>query len=109
MLRKFLRENAAPPDLVQWATRIGFIALVTMVVFSPHLAQAQTVDPTTIVTAILTWLTGPFGKAAVAVVVGIVAFACMLGHHPYAALGAVVLGTFLLFGAQFFVQTFVGA
>jgi len=47
-------------------------------------------------------------KAAVAVVVGVVAFACMLGHHPYAALGAVVLGTFLLFGSQFFVNTFVG-
>jgi type IV secretory pathway VirB2 component (pilin) len=37
-----------------------------------------------------------------------VAFACMLGHHPYAALGAVVLGAFLLFGSQFFVTTFVG-
>jgi hypothetical protein len=32
----------------------------------------------------------------------------MLGHHPYAALGAVVLGAFLLFGSQFFVTTFVG-
>jgi type IV secretory pathway VirB2 component (pilin) len=88
--------------------RISFFALVTLLLFSPDPAHAQTVDPTTIVTAILTWLTGPFGKAAVAVVVGVVAFACMLGHHPYAALGAVVLGTFLLFGSQFFVTTFVG-
>jgi type IV secretory pathway VirB2 component (pilin) len=78
------------------------------VLFPPVLAFAQTVDPTTIVTAILTWLTGPFGKAAVAVVIGITAFACLLGHHPYAALGACVLGAMLLFGSQFFVQQFVG-
>lgn len=93
---------------LQWAVRMVIFAFVGLLLFSPDPAHAQAVDPTTIVTAILTWLTGPFGKAAVAVVVGVVAFACMLGHHPYAALGAVVLGTFLLFGSQFFVTTFVG-
>jgi type IV secretory pathway VirB2 component (pilin) len=103
-----LRERISSPDPVQWAIRIGLFAFFTILLFSPDQANAQTVDPTTIVTAILTWLTGPFGKAAVAVVVGITAFACMLGHHPYAALGAVVLGCFMLFGAQFFVTTFVG-
>ena len=29
-------------------------------------------------------------------------------RHPYAAVGAVVLGAFLLFGASFFVTQFVG-
>jgi type IV secretory pathway VirB2 component (pilin) len=82
--------------------------VIAALLFLPDPAHAQNVDPTTIVTAILTWLTGPFGKAAIAVVIGVVAFACMLGHHPYAALGAVVLGAFLLFGSQFFVTTFVG-
>jgi len=91
-------------NLPRYGMAIGLAAIVML----PTFVLAQTVDPTTIVTAILTWLTGPFGKAAVAVVVGVVAFACMLGHHPYAALGAVVLGTFLLFGSQFFVNTFVG-
>jgi type IV secretory pathway VirB2 component (pilin) len=108
MLRKFLRENVGPPEPVQWAMRIAVFALVATLLFSPDPAHAQTLDPTTMVTAILTWLTGPFGKAAIAVVIGIVAFACMLGHHPYAALGAVVLGAMLLFGSQFFVTTFVG-
>jgi type IV secretory pathway VirB2 component (pilin) len=83
-------------------------AVIAALLFLPDPAYAQNVDPTTIVTAILTWLTGPFGKAAIAVIIGVVAFACMLGHHPYAALGAVVLGAFLLFGSQFFVTTFVG-
>jgi type IV secretory pathway VirB2 component (pilin) len=83
-------------------------AVIAALLFLPDPAQAQNVDPTTIVTAILTWLTGAFGKAAIAVIIGVVAFACMLGHHPYAALGAVVLGAFLLFGSQFFVTTFVG-
>jgi len=83
-------------------------ALIGLFIMTPGIAHAQGVDPTTIVTAILTWLTGSFGRAAVAVVIGVVAFACMLGHHPYAALGAIVLGTFLLFGSQFFVATFVG-
>jgi len=83
-------------------------AVIAALLFLPDPAHAQNVDPTTIVTAILTWLTGPFGKAAIAVIIGVVAFACMLGHHPYAALGAVVLGAFLLFGSQFFVTTFVG-
>ena len=83
-------------------------AVIAALLFLPDPAHAQNVDPTTIVTAILAWLTGAFGKAAIAVIIGVVAFACMLGHHPYAALGAVVLGAFLLFGSQFFVTTFVG-
>ncbi len=91
----------------QWSIRVAVFVFVGLLLYSPYSAYAQTVDPTTIVTAILTWLTGPFGKAAVAVVVGISAFACMLGHHPYAALGSLVLGCFLLFGSQFFVNTFV--
>jgi type IV secretory pathway VirB2 component (pilin) len=92
------------PKIMRWVVVLG----VLLIALSPTVAVAQTVDPTTIITSILTWLTGPFGKAAVAVVLGITAFACMLGHHPYAALGAVVLGAFLLFGSQFFVSTFVG-
>lgn len=86
----------------------GLIVAIVVCSLVPNIAFAQTVDPTSIVMSILTWLTGPFGKAAVAVVVGISAFAAMLGHHPYAALGSVVLGAMLLFGSQFFVQTFVG-
>jgi type IV secretory pathway VirB2 component (pilin) len=93
----------------KWGDRCLPMLILGGLLVLPGIAHAQTVDPTAIVTAILTWLTGPFGKAAVAVVVAITAFACMLGHHPYAALGAVVLGAFLLFGAQFFVTQFVGA
>lgn len=92
----------------QWSIRVAVFVFVGLLLYAPYAAYAQQVDPTTIVTQILTWLTGPFGKAAVAVVVGISAFACMLGHHPYAALGSLVLGAFLLFGSQFFVTTFVG-
>ncbi len=93
----------------KWYMRVAVIVFIGLLLYAPYSAYADggTVDPTTIVTAILTWLTGPFGKVAVAVVVGISAFACMLGHHPYAALGSLVLGAFLLFGSQFFVNTFV--
>ena len=83
-------------------------AVIAALLFLPDSAHAQNVDPTTIVTAILTWLTGAIGKATTPMTTAIAAFACMLGHHPYAALGAVVLGAFLLFGSQFFVTTFVG-
>src|ERR1700757_1632500 len=106
MLRLLGRITAGAPE--SWGRLLFPVFVISLIVLASGPAHAQTVDPTTIVTAILTWLTGPFGKAAVAVVVGVVAFACMLGHHPYAALGAVVLGTFLLFGSQFFVNTFVG-
>jgi type IV secretory pathway VirB2 component (pilin) len=107
MVQAFLAGFYCRDPLV-WAARVALVLFVALAVLGPAQADAQTVDPTQIVTSILTWLTGPFGKAAVAVVVGITAFACMLGHHPYAALGAVVLGTFLLFGSQFFVTQFVG-
>jgi len=102
-----LRERISP-DPVQWATRIGLFAFVTLLLFSPDQAHAQQLDPTTVAIAILTWLTGPFGKAAVGVVVAVVSFACMLGHHPFAMLGAIVLGAFMLFGSQFLVNTFIG-
>jgi len=92
----------------KWGAHSIPIFLVGALLILPGIAHAQTVDPTTIVTAILTWLTGSFGKAAVAAVIAVTAFACLLGRHPYAALGACVLGAMLLFGSQFFVTTFVG-
>ncbi len=58
-----------------------------------------------ILSAILTWLAEPSGKLAVVAVFGISAFAGVLWQRPYVALGAVVLGFALLFGAQIFVQT----
>ncbi len=71
----------------KWSIRVAVFVFVGLLLYAPYLAYADggTVDPTTIVTAILTWLTGPFGKAAVAVVVGISAFACMLGHFNVAS------------------------
>ena len=58
-----------------------------------------------IVSAILTWLTEPSGKLAVVAVFGISAFVGVLWQRPYLALGSMVLGLTLLFGAQIFVQT----
>lgn len=89
-------------------SRFVLTAVIVTALLLPDLAFAQNVDPTATVTNILTWLSGPFGKVAIAVVIGITAFACMLGHHPYAALGSVVLGAFLLFGSNFFVTNFIG-
>lgn len=90
--------------MAKWILPLAVVVLLLL----PDLAFAQNVDPTATVTNILTWLSGPFGKVAIAVVIGITAFACMLGHHPYAALGSVVLGAFLLFGSNFFVTNFIG-
>lgn len=88
--------------------RYGAIGFVVLLVLSPEMAWAQVVDPTSIVTSVLAWLTGPFGKAAVGLAVAGVGFACILGHHPMAGLGVLLLGAFLIFGGQFFVTQFVG-
>jgi type IV secretion system protein VirB2 len=83
-------------------------AVVAAVVLAPGIAHAQSVDPTTIVTQILAYVTGPFGRAAGALAVAAVGFACIIGHHPMAGIGILLVGVFLIFGAQFFVQSFVG-
>jgi type IV secretory pathway VirB2 component (pilin) len=89
-------------DPIVWATRVALVIFVFLAIFSPDPSHSQSVDPTTTVTSIYTWLTGPFSRIVIALILGVVGVACAIGHHPFAAVGSVLLGCFFLFGGQFF-------
>jgi type IV secretory pathway VirB2 component (pilin) len=89
-----------------WSWVLAILVLGLVIV--PQYAFAQTVDPTTAVTAMETWITGPFAKILIAFLLAVVGIACVIGHHPFAAVGVVCLGAFLIFGSQFFVTQFFG-
>ncbi len=75
-------------------------------------AQAQVVgggtDPTTILQAIITYLTGPFGQAiGVLAVIG-AGLLFWFGRFSLIHLAATIGGLVLVFGAAYLVQQFVG-
>lgn len=97
---KFLREYSG--FLIVGAIFVFFLTTV------PQPAFAQTVDPTTIWTAILTFITGPAGKILASLFVVTIGIACMVGHHPIAGIATIVGGITLIFSSQYFITTFVG-
>jgi type IV secretory pathway VirB2 component (pilin) len=99
------------PDALR-LTRTALIPLAFMCVVAVDTAiQAQVVggtDPTTILTAITTFILGPFGQALA--VLGLIAAGVtfMFGRLGLLHLGAFVAGLVLVFGASFLVQQFLG-
>jgi type IV secretion system protein VirB2 len=85
---------------------------LAMMLVSPFAAQAQIVgggtDPTTILQAIITYLTGPFGQAiGVLAVIG-AGLLFWFGRFSLIHLAATIGGLVLVFGAAYLVQQFVG-
>ena len=90
--------------LLNWALLFGGLSFI----FLPALAGAQTMDPTTAVTAMETWITGPFARIAISLFLAITGLLCCIGHHPFLGIAAVCLGAFLIFGSQWAVTQFFG-
>jgi type IV secretion system protein VirB2 len=88
------------------------VLMLTMLLMSSLAAQAQVVgggtDPTTILQAIITYLTGPFGQAiGVLAVIG-AGLLFWFGRFSLIHLAATIGGLVLVFGAAYLVQQFVG-
>jgi type IV secretion system protein VirB2 len=88
------------------------VLILTMLLISSLAAQAQVVgggtDPTTILQAIITYLTGPFGQAiGVLAVIG-AGLLFWFGRFSLIHLAATIGGLVLVFGAAYLVQQFVG-
>ena len=88
------------------------VLMLTMLLISSLAAQAQVVgggtDPTTILQAIITYLTGPFGQAiGVLAVIG-AGLLFWFGRFSLVHLAATIGGLVLVFGAAYLVQQFVG-
>ena len=88
--------------------RLVFVAAL----LAPLLANAQVVgggsDPSTILQAIVTWITGPFGQSiAVLALIG-AGLAFFFGRFGIIHLISIISGLVLVFGASFLVQQFLG-
>jgi type IV secretory pathway VirB2 component (pilin) len=98
--------------LKKLATNVTPGILPVALILITSAAQAQVVgggtDPTTILTAIATYILGPFGQALA--VLGCIAIGCafLFGHLGLRGLGAFVGGLALVFGSAFLVQQFLG-
>jgi type IV secretion system protein VirB2 len=98
----------------KFMTNVALIlpALFALAVITATGAAAQVVgggtDPTTILTAITTFILGPFGQALA--VLGLIAagITFMFGRLGLLHLGAFVAGLVLVFGASFLVSQFLG-
>lgn len=79
---------------------------------APVLAAAQTVgggsDPTTILNALITWLTGPFGTSLAILIVMGAGIAFMVGRFALLHLVGVIAGITIMFSAAYLVQTVLG-
>jgi type IV secretion system protein VirB2 len=91
--------------------RFAHLAFVSALLV-PMLANAQVVgggsDPSTILQAIVTWITGPFGQSvAVLALIG-AGLAFFFGRFGIFHLVSIVGGLVLVFGASYLVQQFLG-
>ncbi len=88
-------------------------ALFALALVTATAAHAQVVgggtDPTTILTAITTFILGPFGQALAVLCCVAVGVGMMAGRLHLLGLGAFIGGLCIVFGASFLVNQFLGA
>jgi len=106
MTATIARLNALPP----WARlllRVAAIAGLVLVLSDP--AYAQGADGiTSMAENIKTWLTGTFAKTIAVIAVVIVGFMFFTGRASLGLLVTVIVGIFIVFSAQWIVDTITG-
>jgi type IV secretion system protein VirB2 len=84
------------------------VGIAAMIAASPTAALAQT-DPSQILTAITTFLTGPFGQSLAMLGIIAIGLAWMFGRASLGLIAGVVGGIVIMFGASFLVTHIVSA
>lgn len=77
----------------------------------PMPAWAQAANQTEVVTmanSVLNFLTGPIAKALAAIALVIAGIMFFFGHGNKGLLGSIIIGCFIVFGAQWIVDTISG-
>lgn len=104
------RFGSLPPRHVQLLKSLALMALlvsVSMLISDP--AHAQAADGiTSMAENIKTWLTGTFARTVAVIAVVIVGFMFFTGRASLGLLVTVIVGIFIVFSAQWIVDTITG-
>lgn len=100
-------RSASARSFSQYVTLLFAAVLVSLVLTDPAYAQAAD-GITSMADNIKTWLTGTFAKTIAVIAVVIVGFMFFTGRASLGLLVTVIVGIFIVFSAQWIVDTITG-
>lgn len=100
-------HSASARSFSQYFTLLLAAVLVSLVLTDPAYAQAAD-GITSMADNIKTWLTGTFAKTIAVIAVVIVGFMFFTGRASLGLLVTVIVGIFIVFSAQWIVDTITG-